>query len=723
MNEKVYPKAISLMDIQKQVLKEMLDERMKKGEIKSQSEYQREWEAMMQKLSSRPTFMFPREQTDLTDAASFNETFHELELDLKALFQYLNEIDEAAGKHQRLHQSILNHLKRRIKQMENELSKYEELIEVQGAEYVHFETFIDNNQSESDPQYYTERNGNMIPMDYKAKWNAEQEAIKLPTVVSDNALIGPGGIRLGKVEIRKQLGRSLSEWESELHTIDHAIDTNPETFWAEHIVMDSPIQVDMGEEYFNVNFGALVELEIRFDYLTAINEIGLTMFGEYPLDIVGVKYFETDSEEEEPKILISPASTIPELSSRIIEGSTVYQFPDIQAKRMRIILNQRHYVKTDMILSEKEQRERALWIQARKGEKPERIELNEWEIDRIVELLNSDRSIPVTKYEYQYGLYQLRIQRNEYQPLGVYVSKAIPLQGNIKTVQLETKEHHPEHLAPLRLTDIEYYIHDGQRWYPILPMNQEKVYAELLFPTLVQGQYQAQTRFTIDGDYIIRKNGISVDGKAAVLPDNRTVVFAEYDASAYYTIEYKPTKGAWVIDFLQAYTDKNGNVQSNRIVEEFRGTDQKGRIRLSHYPFVDKAKLHVQPDDYNPSYLENEYIPIKIKMIDSSGYHIEQPMNEKDQEFRIENKTNYFESTSSRLEPYNENKGIFYQYEVVGNEIQFNTVIPESTRIIVEYPYLVSEVRVKAVLRRNIPGFHGLTPILYQYAAHFQTLR
>lgn len=721
MQDSLHPKAIDLIDIQKEILKEILDAKFQSGEIKSNLEYQAEWNQMVSKIEGDGTFTTLALQEETTDAHLFNQTFEGIEADIRSVFTQINRVDETITKHQWLNQSLLHNLKLRIKILHDELTKQEQMLDIQGAEELHFETFINANGMETDHTYYTERNGQEAPLDYKVKWDGNRESINLPVLISDNGLTGAGGIRLGKIAIRKQLGVPFSEVKNPFHDLSHAVDSDLETFWSEQIMMDTPIEVDMGEEYYGINFGALVELEIQFDYLTPMNEMGFAAFGEYPFDMVGVKYFESDDEDEVAKDLIHPKAIIQDMKSRTIDGNTSFQFPDISAKRVRIIFNQPHYIKSDFIASTKAERNVNLWLSSKTKEGVKRIEINEFEIDKIIEAFTQDDYHSMSKYEYQYGLYNLSIRRNEYQPTGIYVSQMIPLHKTIKTVQLEAKETHPGHLQPLRFTDVEYYVHDGIKWYPILPFSTSKIQSELLFPSLIQGKHQAELRFKAEGEVIFRKNGILTTGQVALLPDKKTVLFGEYDPSSYYTAEYTPTSKAWTIDFLEEYKDENGIVQPNTLTEEFRGSDSKGRIQLQRYPFADKAKLNKQNGTYNPSYLENDYVPIRVRFIDSNGYHIEQPMNAKDVDLHINNVTNYFESKESPLEAFNDST-VFYQYRIVGNEVQFNTVIPESTRVIIEYPYLVSHVRIKAILRRNLPGFHGLSPVVEQYVAHFQTL-
>lgn len=733
------PKPINLQEIQKQVITEILDNKRKAGEVRSDSEYQIYMKNMNSKLEYSKAFLKVREQEGLSDASIHNDTFEELDYDIQSVFAFVNQIDEATDTHQRLNQSLINNLKLRIKNMESSLAKFESLADIQDTQQIYYESFADGNRMEPDLSLHTERTGEMFTNAYRVRLDAEQEAVKLPAITTENALINVNGAHLGSIRMIKQLGSELVRLTNPGASLDKAIDTSMETYWSEQVMTDSPIQIPMGEEYYHINHGALCELEIRFDYLTKMNELGFSVFGEYPLDIVAVKYFETDNEEEKGKELIAPH--LP-LTSRSINGSTSYQFPEVYAKRLRLVFNQIHYVKNDFIASRKNQRSMEVLFYAKRedsddeilfepvaDERRERFPL--WEnfsdmidadpdIEGIMNRIKEDHSETVTKYEYNYGLYNLAVRHNEYHQTGVYVSRTIPFNGNMKTFSLQATEEHPEVIPGVPLTDIEYYAYDGKNWNSILPFNKTKITCELLMPRLEGGEYRASLRFPLEGGLVVRKNGQDVTGEMRLEPDNQSLVFLQhYDVSAYYTAEYIPARSAYMIDFLEK-SKVDGEVVTRRSIEQFSGTNSSGVITLKNHPFVDKEKLNQQTLDYNPTFLNNNYLPIKVKVVDSTGYHIEQKMDVNDLQFGINNKTDYFDDSNSVMDWYDPDRG--YEYIVRGNEVHFNTSIPASSRIIVEYPYLVSDVRVKAILRRNIHGFDGLTPILKEYTAHFQTL-
>ena len=101
----------------------------------------------------------------------------------------------------------------------------------------------------------------------------------------------------------------------------------------------------------------------------------------------------------------------------------------------------------------------------------------------------------------------------------------------------------------------------------------------------------------------------------------------------------------------------NGEVLTRRGIEQFSGTSADGVITLKNHPFVDKEKLNQQPFDYNPTYLNNAYLPITVKVIDSTGYHIEQKVDINDIQFGIDNKTDYFDPANSLMNAYDPDGG------------------------------------------------------------------
>lgn len=752
---------MDLFETQKQALRDILDEKRKAGDITTDEEYELQYNSLLQKIQSGEPVMQVREQVEETDAESFNETYEELQIDIMTAFSQINQLDQTISKHQQLNQGIINNLKLTVKKIGDELRRYERLADFLSSEEIVMESFRDSNSLEGDELLYTERDGTQVTTATRAKLNIDREAITLPTIYSHNKLIGNSGIRLGTIHITKQLGGGLIRLQNPENKIDKAIDTSSETFWSETILVDSPIRVEMGKEFYDINRGAMCELLISFDTLSQINQITFTPFTEFPMQVVAIQYYQGDDVNEAPREIVSPAREAEGYGPKFGSEPIVYQFNDIQAKRMRIILNQIHYTKTDFVADNKATEQLMLWFSAKTEIIPAKVvEQTKWyynfrplyankaehkqgyhyfshalsgistELDDIVGAQEVQRGTAISKYAYSYGLYNLGIIQNGYHNTGVYVSKPMDVQGNVKSLSLETDEEHPfvaYNIAPF--TDIEYYITNmenptSDEWYPILPENKSRIESELLYPKFKDGKYRARLRFAPDtADIVyIRKDGVPLlEAWGDFVVDGQDIIIHNYDPSSYYNCSYRPTKDAYKVDFVEKHT-VNGVVVPNRSVEEFHGTNQNGEVQLRYYPFIDKAKLNQQASGWNPSYLSNDFLPVKVKIILPTGFHIDQPFSSQEQDtIVVENKTNYFSPETSTLDSYNPD--VFnYQYIISGNKILFNTRLPEDARIIVEYQYIVGQVRFKAILRRTINYFYGLTPILNEYTVKYQRL-
>lgn len=748
---------ISLMAMQKKTIIALLDEQRLTGEIKSDEEYNTQLEYMLGLLEAGEPMMKVRVQEGQTNANDFNETYQETSIDIMTSFTHINKLDESLTKHQQLNQSIINNLKLSLNNASDDMEKYERLVDELTSDDITVEMFRDSSSFEGSASYYTERDGTELANAYQAKWDKDKEAIKLPTIISQDAMIGPAGVRLATIKILKQLGGETIRLQNPQNDVSKAIDTSTETFWSESILVDSPIRVELTSDYYNIQHGAAVELLISFDYLTQVNEVSFLPFTEFPMEVVAVQYYESDDVDETPKEIIAPELK-EGLRSRYVSESSSFQFHDVYAKRIRVLLNQIHFTKTDFVINQKEQQQRELWAAAEKEINPSDVEVNkeffskplyqnkaevnplytyfnqnieDFNVENIEEIMTrtaEDLSTSVTKYMYNYGLYNLGVRRNEYQDRGIYVSEPFEIDGTVKAINLQVDEEHPVlQDSDLTFTDIEYYVThleepSEDQWYPIMPTNKSRIYSELLLPKLENGQYRTPLRFKADGSVLIRKNGIllyEMLGQFTV--SDSIVTIMNYDVSATYTAEYAPAKGAYLVDFLEKQT-YNGIVEPNKRIEEFQGTDEAGEIALSSCPFVDRAKLNQQEYGWNPSYLFNDYLPIKVKLIQDTGFHIDQPANEEEEDtITVENRTDYFDEEDTVLYPFSEDLQNF-QYIVRDNKIVFNTVIPETTKVVIEYPYLIGAIRLKAILRRNIQSYYGLTPVLNEFMVRYQRL-
>lgn len=707
-------------------------------------------------LNDNKPILQPRPQAELTDADSINQEMLETEIDIHTVYDQLNQVGQQMNQHQTLNESVLNDVSLRAKKVEEKLEEIGHALRNNSAHAVVFETFIDFNNREKNTDYYTERDGSLVPPANFLTLDSYQNSIKLPTTYTENTLVNFAGVRLAKIEITKQIGGGFIRSRNPEHTIDKAIDTSMSTYWNESILSDEPFEVNLGTENYGLDFGASCELMITLDYISRVNEITFTPFTEYPMEVVAIHIYTTDDEEEVPFELVSPTAILKNIESTDIIS---YQFQTVVAKRIKVLLNQQHFVKEDVLVEVEDKTLTDAWLQAQghveidanKIFKPVYLDQNDmhpqWvnmqkyleKRDIVKEIQRSDdidptNKIHLSKYEYQYGLYNLAVNHNDYFYNGVYVTKPIS-NSNVHIATLETIEEHPilEELQ-MPITSIEYYMTDvenpkAEDWTPILPTNVKDIISERLFVDTSVLPYRGRARFGVDRIYNVRKNGDPLLAHTDYRISGRTITFVQYDPSAIYTIDYRPLSEAYQVDFLKKYTTTDFDPVLNRSrdivtprkeIEDTTLDNDTNEFTLAYYPFLDKDKLNTQDITWNPTYLENTYLPFKVRLTLPDGQYVDQKVDPKDTpEVFITNRTDYYDSNRSLLEPFT---GVNYQYRIEGNKIKFNTQLPKGTRIYMEYDYLTGPIRMKVIMRRNLNEVEGLTPFLHEYKIGIQTL-
>lgn len=743
-------------ETRRRMLTDLLKERYKHQDV-PEHYIQEEVKFYLEGLDKGNPVMKLRPQEELTNATAVNDEMKEYEIDIHTIFHQLDHISQRINQHQKLNESIINDVQIRIDKTNEQVEELGYLVRSQSAHSVSFETFLDYKSKERSLDYYTDRDGTEFPPAYHLNIDAYQNSLKLPLVNTENKLINFAGAKLANIKIIKQLGSGFIRVKNPEHTIDKSIDTSMETYWNESILVDEPLEVSLGLDYYGLEFGATCELEVTFDYVTKVNEMTFTPFTEYPLEVVAIHVFDNDNDTH-PFELVSPTHIRASVEST---GVISYQFQDVVAKRIKIILNQQHYVKRDMLVSIDDKTLVDAWLVNQDHVEVSNEMFNPvaqdhnfmypfWQhlqeymknrniSDEILRYKDLDLSnkIHISKYEYQYGLYNLAINQNEYFHDGVHVTHALA-NTNVHIVQLETTEEHPilEELK-IPVTSIEYYVTDTESptkndWAAILPTNVKSIQSERLFPTFIDGAYRATLRFGIDRLHGIRKNGEFMLAHSEFGTTGRVITLKNYDPTYVYTADYKPLPTAYRVDFLDKYTTRSFDVKKNRMVEivdskrkseEFNGLEPGNMVTLAYFPFFDRnamSSIESKDEDWNPTYLSNEFVPFKVRLILPDGQYIDQQRDQWDnKDIHIANRTDYHDLNRSLLEPF---MGSNYQYRIERNKLKFNTVLPEGSRIMVEYPYLTGPIRLKIIMRRNLHEVEGLTPFLHDYKLVFQSL-
>ncbi|MCX7610357.1 MAG: hypothetical protein N2043_02060 [Ignavibacterium sp.] len=752
---------------QEKMIRYFLNEEKEKGNIEDDIEYEQLFKAYLSQIELGKPLMKIRPQNGQILSEPINETFKEIFIDFLTLFNEINKIDETSNRYNQLSQSLFSQLNSEIESIKNTLKKYEEILMYKNVQDVFIESFYYYEDTVNE-DVYKDGEGNQIAKACRVNYNQEGNFIELPLVFQENGLIQENGLQLAKIYIGKQFGSGLVRISNPETSIEKLMDTTKETFWSESILVDEPIELEMteikdintGERWYYVQQGAVCEVIVEYDYPTIINEISITPFCEFPLEVVAIKYTETINGEEVEHFLVHENGENG-LISKESKSNIRYQFQDTMIEKLIIILNQKHYIKTEYIVPEKSKIQLLAWLNGVSKKKNnfnimKPIYENKKESDPMfIQFLEStketDKSLneifeydkktvntKIEKYEYQYGIYELKTNKNEYKDVGIYVSPWISAKGEVKSIRLFTKEELPFvniNKENVCICDIEYYISykkeakNKNDWYPILPINKKEILAEKLHVYKENGTYKAKTRFKIKHVISIKENGIPLSESDYIILDD-FIFMKKYNQHAVYTIHYETKEDAYVIDFEKTLEETKINRNEKEIIYtnkiEFKGTNDYGYIELNHQPYVDREMVYLEYDkneNWNPSFLSQNYTPIKVELIDEQGYKIQQPMYESDLEDKnhiwLLNKTNYLDPMFQDMDVFDKQL-LNYQYTVVGNKIQFNTKIPKTTKIIVEYPYYASGFYVKAILRRNAKNYVGFSPVLHDYRLYIE---
>lgn len=746
----------SVDETRRNMIYKLLEERYKYKEVPKYY-IEQEVESYLQTLDEGNALLTTRLQTDLTSAEDINLEMLESEIDIHTIYGQLEHVEDQMNQHQTLNNSIINDVQARVYKADERMAEISWQLREEAVHIAYYDSFLDLGNTELDDKFYTDRDGVQVGPGLYSVLDTNHNVLKLPMVYTENQLINFAGVKLAEVKINKQLGGGMVRRRNPEHSPEMMIDESMNTYWNEIISMDEPLRVNMGADYYNKNFGALCEMEIVFDYVSNLNEITFTPFTEFPLEVVAILTYTTDNPDEQPYELISPTNIKKGQESADVMS---FQFQNIVAKRMKIILNQQHYVKRDVLIDVDDKTLTDAWLDVQSKPKitPETIfkpvyedqfEMNpQWEYmkrylsgkdiaEEIQKYEDADATnkMQVSKYEYQYGLYNLAIHKNNYYHTGINVTRPLA-HANVRYVSLEAKEEHPllEEIA-IPVTGVEYYITDTENptaedWIPILPKNIKRIGSERLFVKFEKEQYQAMTLFSSKHTYAVRKNGGDLLPIKEYTVSGRNVVIENYDPTAIYTIDYEPDASAYEVDFLKKYTKTELIPNEHKIIqfvdprksiEEFKEFQNGNVVQLKYHPFIDKDKLNVQPIDWNPSMLSSKYVPIIVRVTLPNGKLVQQRVDKWDKtDMVLVNRTDYFDPNKSLLEPFN---GRNYQYRIENDMIKFNTSLPAGTKVTVEYPYLTGPIRLKTILRRNLQDAEGLTPLLHEYKIGLQTLR
>lgn len=714
------------------------------------------------KIQSKMLVTTIRKQSDLTNAYDYNQTAQELYIDMITTFNYINQLYDTINSHQLLNESIMNTLYSSIAGLNDKLDEYAAVIGTAGSPYCYIEGFRTQNNQEWNRKYYTERYGERMPLATFVKFNPEQENITLNYARQQNAMVYKSGVQLGEISITKQYGSGFIKARNSETKLENAIDTSRSSYWNETILSDAELKV-VGEgftdssgvttkrSYYDLPRGALCEICLNFESLAKINEIVLNPFGSFPIDIIAIRYTLSDDEDDDVYDVVAPTNIDHDwLISKSIRQEYAFHFPEIKCKRLYILINQLHCIKNTYMVSCNQMFKNELWFNATFNQQGDAVMSNTtvfapnyldkaqddniWRYinNKIVtnksldinDLLinNNNKYLPVTKYQYSYGFYNIAPNFVEFQNAGVYVSSEINIGMPIDTITLETDEEHFKCTNGQIMTDIEFYITSKPDpsytdWKPICPKNKDYIYHELMqldydycylrhkavcknIVTVNKDGtqntemirpivYMNDIVLTEDADYILK---VDDDGNVYAIE------IANIDHFSLYTVSYQPIDSAKELSLI----DDNNPIPNNSY-EEFEGNGT-ACYELSDVPYYNQSE---------PG-LTSSYV--KIVNVDTGQVY--QQTNSEDSHIICVTNKEYTENSYKNFIA-NTNK---IQYYTNGKYLYFNQSFSSKFRIEINYPAFASKIRLKAILRRNSKRDMWITPVLNSYKLEFTTI-
>lgn len=307
-----------------------------------------------------------RPQSDKLDAVAHSKNLEEIDFDLRVLFTLSASIDEYMKDHLALGQSGLQLIEKRLYQIKqrmiqiamrlNKNTKYDQVI----YETMEAPTLIEGEPNEL-LTFGTDRFNEQVPTDSYAEHMGK--TIVLAGTMSEDQVKTNFGRKLAEIEVRNQTGyASIMQG----HEIDKAFDTSNETYWAENILMEEPIESTetTGWEIhsrYNGLTGALCEIQIRLDAVSTVSDIHFDPFCAYPLSIIDITGYSNRDFGGETYSLISRDHDNPNQMAQTSNKKMIFRFPSVEVGSIRITVQQENFTKESYIVKEDDITNMKMW--------------------------------------------------------------------------------------------------------------------------------------------------------------------------------------------------------------------------------------------------------------------------------------------------------------------------------------------------------------------------
>lgn len=320
-------------------------------------------------IDSSKDFSFQgRHQSNKLVSSTHNQNMEEIDFDLNVLFNLSASIDEYMKDHLALTQSGLQIIDKNIYKIKQRMTQIRMMLNKDvNYDQVIYETLEAPNYTEVNEKelliYATDRFNEQVPSTNYAEQVGN--ALILAGVMSEDQVKTNYGRKLANIKVRSKTGYSTTITG---HEIDKAFDNSMDTYWAENVLVDEPIEEtettgwEIYSKYGSLT-GALCEIEIQLDAVSTVSDIHFDPFCSYPIEIVDITGYENRDFGGKKYSLISREHENPNQVGQTSNKKMIFRFPSVEIGSMIITIRQENYTKENYIVKKDDLENMEMWNQ------------------------------------------------------------------------------------------------------------------------------------------------------------------------------------------------------------------------------------------------------------------------------------------------------------------------------------------------------------------------
>lgn len=186
-------------------------------------------------------------QLDKLDDELFNTFFSNVHVDLNLLFLESHLIESATTNYERIFDGIISDLNKEVRALRQRVESLKLVNEGEDGLIVEKRSFESSSEMEDRNKFsslFVDRDGSSIPSIVFERSHDQYFGALSKTNTSD-CLRNEKGTPTAKIEIADRRGLPISVNNPDRYKLENAIDASSDTYWAEVVLVDEPINSDM----------------------------------------------------------------------------------------------------------------------------------------------------------------------------------------------------------------------------------------------------------------------------------------------------------------------------------------------------------------------------------------------------------------------------------------------------------------------------------------------